>query len=98
MKCEPAGPGLFQSSLGKGLGWPFTISATEIEWSSDQKGKFTNTRPEFVETPTPVTCWSGKLATSFEFCGGDERCSDKTKVESKTVAHKKRFAAQAIGG
>src|SRR5205814_5361672 len=56
MKCEPAGPGLFHSSLGNGFGWPFTISATEIEWSSDQKGKFTKTRPDFVETPTPVTC------------------------------------------
>ena len=31
MRCEPAGPGMFHLSLGNGLGWLFTISATEIE-------------------------------------------------------------------
>ena len=30
-----------------------------------------------------------KTGHLFEFCGGDERCSDKTKAKSKTVAHKK---------
>jgi hypothetical protein len=51
----------------------FTISATEMECWSDQYGKFTKMRPDFVETPTPVTCWSR---------------SDERKREGKVNPHK----------
>src|SRR5205814_10708459 len=89
MKCEPAGPSLFHFSLGNGFGWPFTSSATEIEWSSDQKGKFTKTRPDIVETPTPVTCCSGKRATSLSYAAKTSVVVTFKRTRAKHLSRKK---------
>jgi hypothetical protein len=64
----------------------FTISATEMECWSDQYGKFTKMRPDFVETDTGHLLVR-KTSNLVEICGGDEG-SDKRKREGKVNPHK----------